>query len=403
MSINRLFDAGLSHAGNGAASDWFMGGPRKRNRHDQPVRYSPDVETIEPDEGETIRGLEEQFKLILDTTSEDYGHAVRSVHAKGHGLAKGRLTVREGLPNELAQGLFAVPGEHEAILRFSTNAGDILDDSITLPRGLAIKILDVTGERLPGADGATQDFVLVNGPAFAAPDPKKFLANLKLLAKTTDKAEGAKKALSAFFRTAETALEAVGGKSALFQTLGGAKPFHPLGQTYFSQTPFRYGDHIAKFQLVPVSGIKDFAEELVDAHGRPDAIREDMNRLLAEQGGVWELRVQLNTDLEKMPIEDASVVWDEKASPFHTVATLTVPPQTAWEHPVSEATEDALSFSPWHGLAAHQPLGGVNRARKDPYKFSADYRGRFNGCPIHEPRALAELGEVARPSGTIEM
>jgi hypothetical protein len=54
-------------------------------------------------------------------------------------------------------------------------------------------------------------------------------------------------------------------------------------------------------------------------------------------------------------------------------------------------TEDELSFSPWHGLAAHQPLGAVNRARKSPYGFSADYRGRVNGCPVHEPRDLNEL------------
>ncbi|WCT74457.1 catalase family protein [Sphingomonas naphthae] len=357
-----------------------------------PVAYSPDVEKHEPDEAETVRGLEDQFKIILDTTSQDYGHAVRSVHAKGHGLAKGKLRVQEGLPSELAQGMFAQSGDYEVILRFSTNAGDILDDSITLPRGLALKVIGVPGERLPGAEGDTQDFVMVNGPAFAAPNPKKFLTNLKLLAKTTDKAEGAKKVLSAFLRTAESALEAVGGQSSMFQTLGGAKPFHPLGQTYFSQTPFRYGAHIAKFQLVPISAIKDFAEEQIDATGRPDAIREEMNRLLPEQGGVWELRVQLNRDLEKMPIEDASVPWDEALSPFLTVATLTVPPQIAWEHPASEATEDALSFSPWHGLAAHQPLGGVNRARKDPYKMSADYRGKFNGCPMHEPRSLAEVG-----------
>lgn len=354
-----------------------------------PVRYSPDVEKPEPDEAETIRGLEEQFKTILETTSKDYGHAVRAVHAKGHGLAHGTLQVVEGLTPELAQGLFAKPGEHKAILRFSTNAGDILDDAISLPRGLALKILDVEGERLPGVEGNTQDFVMVNGPAFAAPNPKKFLANLSLLAKTTDKAEGAKKALSAFLRTAEAGLEAVGVKSALFQTLGGAKPVHPLGQTYFTQTPFRYGDYIAKFQLVPVSMIKEFEGETINASGRPDAIRTAMNELLAEQGGMWELRVQLNTDLEAMPIEDASVAWDEKQSPYRTVATLTVEPQPAWQEPESEAEEDRLSFSPWHGLAAHQPLGGVNRARRNSYKFSADYRARFNGCPIHEPSSSA--------------
>lgn len=358
----------------------------------QPVRYSADVEQQMADEAETVAGLKTQFKTILDTTSKDYGHAVRAVHAKSHGLVPGRLTVHGDLPPELAQGLFASAGEYDAILRFSTNAGDILDDAIRLPRGLAVKVLGVSGERLAGSeDDTTQDFVTANAPAFAAPTPDKFLTNLKLLAATTDKAEGAKKLLSTVARAAEAGLEAIGQKSVLLNTLGGAKPVHPLGTTYFSQTPFRYGDHIAKFQFVPVSGIRDFADETIDASGRPDANREAMNELLEEQGGTWELRVQLNTDLDEMPIEDASAVWDEDASPFRTVATLTVEPQAAWIYGTSERQEDALSFSVWHGLAAHQPLGAVNRARKETYQFSAEYRGRFNGCPIHEPRGLADL------------
>lgn len=356
-----------------------------------PVPYTADVETRADDEAATIAGLEAQFRTIQATTSKDYGHAVRSVHAKGHGLARGTLTIADGLPAELAQGLFATPGSYDAVLRISTNAGDILDDSISLPRGLALKIMGVAGERLPGAEGSTQDFVLVNGPAFAAPDPKAFLGNLKLLTKTTDRIEGVKKAVSTVFRGADAALEAVGGQSSLLQTLGGAKPVHPLGATYYSQTPFRYGAYIAKFALVPVSGIKDYADETVNASGRPDAIREAVNELLVEQGGRWELRVQLCTDLDAMPIEDASVVWDEKASPYRTVATLSVEPQLAWEHGASDRTEDALSFSPWHGLAAHQPLGGVNRARNEPYKLSAEFRGRFNGCPMHQPAGIAEL------------
>lgn len=358
----------------------------------QPVRYSADIERPQASEAETIEGLKEQFKTILDTTSEDYGHAVRSVHAKAHGLVPGKLTVHGDLPPELAQGLFAKAGDYDAILRFSTNAGDILDDAVRLPRGLAVKVLGVEGDRLPGSEGdTTQDFITANAPAFAAPTPEKFLGNLKMLAATTDKAEGAKKVLSSIARAFEAGLEAIGQKSVLLNTLGGAKPVHPLGATYFSQTPFRYGDYVAKFQFVPVSGIKDFADETIDASGRPDANREAMNELLEEQGGTWEMRVQLNTDLDAMPIEDGTAVWDEDASPFRTVATLTVEPQAAWTYGTSERQEDKLSFSVWHGLAAHQPLGAINRARKDTYKFSADYRGRFNGCPIHEPKALEDV------------
>ena len=115
-----------------------------------PIRFSPDVETIASDEAETIDGLKQTFRTILETTSADYGHAVRSVHAKSHGIAHGMLTVAANLPPTLAQGMFATPGQHEAILRISTNPGDILDDAIALPRGLALKILGVEGARLPG-------------------------------------------------------------------------------------------------------------------------------------------------------------------------------------------------------------------------------------------------------------
>jgi hypothetical protein len=359
----------------------------------QPVRFDPSVETIAPDEQETLKTLEGSFQEILETTSQDYGHAVRSVHAKAHGIARGTFTVADDLPAELAQGIFARPGTHEAVIRISTNAGDILDDSVSLPRGLALKVLDVEGARLRGSEGdTTQDFIMVNGPAFSAPDAKAFAKNLKLLAKTTDRFEGVKKAMSATFRVVESALEAVGGQSATLQTLGGAKPVHPLGETYYSQTPFRYGDYIAKVALFPVSpGITRLTGDTVDITSRPDALREVVRDELIEHGGTWEFRVQLNTDLETMPIEDASVVWDEAESPFVTVATLEIPPQLSWEHGVTDRTDDALSYSIWHGITAHQPLGGVNRARNETYKQSADFRGNFNGCPMHEPTKLSEL------------
>lgn len=359
----------------------------------QPVRFDPSVEKIAPDEQETLKALEESFQEILETTSEDYGHAVRSVHAKAHGIARGTFTIADNLPAEVAQGIFATPGTHEAVIRISTNAGDILDDSVSLPRGLALKILDVEGARLPGSEGdTTQDFIMVNGPAFSAPDAKAFSKNLKLLAKTTDRFDGVKKAMSATFRVVESALEAVGGQSATLQTLGGAKPVHPLGETYYSQTPFRHGDYIAKVALFPVSpGLTRLTGDTVDITARPDALREVVRDEMIEHGGTWEFRVQLNTDLEKMPIEDASAVWDEKESPFVTVATLEIPPQLSWEQGVTDHTDDALSYSIWHGVTAHQPLGGVNRARNETYKQSANFRGKYNGCPMHEPAKLSEL------------
>jgi hypothetical protein len=359
----------------------------------QPVPYRDDVERIAPDEGETIRQLNDTFRRILETTSADYGHAVRSVHAKAHGIARGRLTVAANLPLELAQGIFAQPGEYEAVLRISTNAGDILPDRIGLPRGLALKVIGVEGERLPGSDGATtQDFIMVNGPVFTAPDAKAFLKNLKLLARTTDRIETGKTVISKVLRTVEAGLEAVGHPSPTLQQLGGAPHVHPLGETYYSQTPYRYGDYMAKVALFPTGpALTRLTGTTIDTGHDADAIRAAVRRDLMAEGGTWELRVQLNTDLDAMPIEDPRVEWEETRSPFVTVATISVPAQNSWDEPASLATDDALSFSVWHGIAAHRPLGNVNRARRDTYSFSSDFRRSFNRCPMHEPAALADL------------
>lgn len=358
-----------------------------------PIRYSPAIEEVHPEEErKAVSQLDTSLRSILDTTSKDYGHAVRSVHAKGHGIVTGRFEVSPGLPPELAQGLFATPGTYEAVLRFSTAPGDILDDAVSGPRGIALKVLGVPGERLPDAPDGDQDFLMVNGPVFGAKTPGEFAKNLSLLAATTDKSEGLKKAWSATARVLEGALEAVGGKSVLLSQLGGAPEFHPVGQTYFSQVPYRYGDYVAKFSLRPVSpGLTQWRDETITLRGRADALREEVASVMIEQGGSWEFCVQLCTDLDAMPVEDPTVEWDQAASPFVPVATFTVEPQQSWQHGLSEAQEDRLAFSPWHGLTAHQPLGAINRARRPMYEMSASYRSEANGCPMHQIKQIEDL------------
>ena len=198
----------------------------------------PPSNNSKPDEEKTTDELVETLLKISAITYKDGHHALRSVHAKSHALLKGELTVLPGLPPELAQGIFRSPATYPVILRLSSSPGDLLNDSVSTPRGLALKLLDVPGERLEGSEGATtQDFVMVNGPAFAAPNAKKFLGNLKLLASTTDKAPALKSALSATLRGAEKLLEAVGGQSGTLKSLGGEPATHPLGETYFTQVP----------------------------------------------------------------------------------------------------------------------------------------------------------------------
>ena len=128
------------------------------------------------------------MRSISETTFKNAGHPLRSVHAKSHGVLTGEFAVLDNLPKAYAQGLAPTPRSYIAALRFSTWPGGVwLDDRVSTPRGLAIKVIGVDGERVAGSQSErTQDFVMVNGPAFLAPTPKKFLGSLKLLAKTTD-------------------------------------------------------------------------------------------------------------------------------------------------------------------------------------------------------------------------
>ena len=357
---------------------------------DAPLPYQASFEKLEDGEAETTHALVETLEKISHTTFEDTKHGLRGVHAKSHGLLTGQVRVLDNLPPVLAQGLFSKGGSYPAVLRLSTVPGDVLDDKVSTPRALAIKLIGVEGDRLPGSEGdTTQDFVMVNGPAFGAPDAKHFLKNLKLLASTTDKGESLKKAFSALARGTEKVIEAFGGKSGTVIAMGGHPETNILGETFYSQVPSLYGPYVAKFSIAPVSpALKALSGAPVDLHDKPYGIRDAVNAYFAQNDALWELRVQLCTDIDAMPIEDASVPWPEDKSPFITVAQISVPRQVAWSEARSAAIDDGMAFSPWHGLAAHRPIGSIMRVRRVVYDTMSKIRARQNQVSIAEPTSL---------------
>jgi hypothetical protein len=366
-----------------------MNVPNTRN----PLPYQASYEVLEEGEAETRDQLLKTLNGISEVTFKDSGHATRSVHAKSHGLLRGELRVFDNLPAELAQGIFEAAGSWPAVMRLSTVPGDILDDAVSTPRGLAVKVLGVEGKRLEGSEGdVTQDFVLVTGPAFGAPTAKKFLTTLKLLASTTDKAPGLKNALSAVLRGTERALEAVGGESATIKSLGGYPETHILGESFYSQAPILYGPYMAKIAVVPVAAsLVALTGQPLKLSGHPNALRDAVVDYFAMNTAEWEIRVQLCTDLDKMPIENASVPWPEDLSPYVAVARLTAARQVAWSPARSMAIDDNMSFSPWHGIAAHRPIGSIMRVRKLAYELSAKFRADHNRSVNREPRNLDAL------------
>ncbi len=358
-----------------------------------PLRYDPSFEHVADDEAETIQGIVDTMRAITTKTLDDSGHANRSVHAKAHALLVGEMSVRDDLPADYAQGLFAKPGTYPVVLRLSTNPGDILDDRISVPRGCALKVIGVAGERLPGSESmSVQDFVMIDAPIFTAPDAKAFLKSLKLLAATTDRGEGLKRAASFILRNIEKVVEAFGGESGTAISMGGHPMTNPAGATYHTQVPLKHGPYVAKVSLAPASAnLKTLADAPVDLAGKPDGLREELLELFSREGGEWDLRVQLCTNRDTMPVEDATVQWPEEESPHVAVARVRVAPQPSWDERRHLRLDEGLAFSPWHGIEAHRPLGSVMRARKPAYEMSSGVRAEANGCPIHQPRTAADL------------
>lgn len=372
---------------------------------ENPQRYHEGVEDIRPDEPQLAEALSDTMLSIAYKTYAGSAHAIRCVHAKSHALLGAEVEVHDNLPPELAQGLFARPATYDAVMRLSTTPGDILHDSVSAPRGMALKILDISGERLPGAEQSTsQDFVMVNGKVFNSPSGEAFLGSLKLLAATTDRAEGAKKVLSKLLRGVESVAESLGKELTPVKVMGGQPMTHMLGESFYTQVPVRFGAYIAKLGLVPASeNLKALIDRTVSTEGDPDTHRHLIDEFFERETAVWHLKAQLCTNLDDMPVEDPMALWDEDKSPYFTVATITAGPQTAWSEERSEQVDDGMKFSPWNGIAAHRPLGQIMRLRKLAYERSAAFRSERNPTPVTEPArcpfAHGSAGNVVQATG----
>jgi hypothetical protein len=102
-------------------------------------------------------------------------------------------------------------------------------------------------------------------------------------------------------------------------------------------------------------------------------MRLALEETLRSQEVLFEFQVQLRTSAQTMPIEDATVEWPESESPYRTVAHLLLPRQEIAALR-QQASYQNLAFNVWHALAAHRPLGGINRVRRWAYGLSSAWR-----------------------------
>jgi hypothetical protein len=359
----------------------------------RPVRYTPEVEHLLPNEAELLIQTGERVLGMAQTVRRAHGHAMHATHAKAAGLLKGQLHIAEDLPPELAQGLFARPGCYDVLVRYAPGPSDPVSDKASGQRGMSLKVLGVEGPHLPESrETTTQDWVLALDPAFVASTAEDFLRSFRrVAAKSPGVPESLIVAGSRLARGAEAVLETVGLESSNLRFFG-RPPQHPASEIYYSQAPVRYGDYIAKLAIFPtpetLAAIGDPA--LATSHD-DEAARHALQAYYAQHTGTYEVRVQLCTDLQTMPVEDAAVVWSEVQSPYRTVARLVLPPQEAYSEARRQYMDERLAFNPVHALQAHRPLGSIMRVRTKVYLQAQDFRQQANGVVPAEPRSHAEV------------
>jgi len=358
---------------------------------DRPLPYTDAVEVIPADEADDIQRVVRALEVILARSEAKSGQFRADVHVKTHGYAQGDFRVLPNLPEELAQGLFDHDAVYSAVVRFSNAASQPQGDLIPDGRGMAIQVRGVEGDMVFGVEqsGPTQDFVMINHPVFFARNVKDYL-RLEQVIEQTD---------GSTLATLQGAL--TGGdwnplhwhwrEVLTVARIAGQLPTHPASHTYFSMAPIRYGKYMAKYRAKPASDRVDSYLDLIKRLGsEADALRLALEDTLRTQEVLFEFQVQLRTSERSMPIEDASIEWPESESPYRTVAHLFLPRQ---EIPLlrEQNAFTNLSFDVWHALAAHCPLGGINRIRRWVYPLSSAWRCRQAEIKLAHPPSPGDI------------
>ena len=354
------------------------------------VRYEPSVEVKQPDEDALAGNILASIARINQEVFDAHRHALRQAHAKSHGVLKGELTVYPDLPPHLQQGLFATPKTYPVIIRLSTAPGDILSDRVRSSCGMAIKALGVDGPKADPADATkNHDILLVNSPIYFG-DVAAYWKVQQIIERQTGGPEEILAAVEFVARGAKSALGAVGLTVPVLLTALAASGDHILGETFHSMAAMRFGDYIAKLSAAPLSqSVRRLTG--IPAHGADGVLRDFVVEFFRTETAEYEIRAQLCTNLERMPVEDASVKWPDDLSPQQPVGKITIPPQNAYSPARRVYADDALSFTPWRCLEAHRPLGSIMRLRLKVYEASSRFRHTMNARPQSEPRDISEL------------
>ena len=366
------------------------------------VRYSPEIETFDPKLSEYMTRIIDfwEKKVRESPITEGSGRAVRGAHAKTIGVVRAEVEILSHAPSPYAQGIYAKPGRHDALIRFSSASNHLGPDALLGPvLGFAIKIFDVDGIKLveDEPDATTFDYVLKNNPTFIANTAKHYLFIQEIGDHVGDYLKRGRPGfheLLTDFLTGKGTLEqedwAWDELFAFVKTATQTPVRNPLLNAYWTMAAVRHGDYVAK---VRVAAAEENAENAIHHHldlsSGPDVFGPTLVDELQAHAFDFDLQVQLCTDLTAMPVNDSTVEWPEKLSPFVTVGRVHVPRQDI-SGPENLEKGDALAFNQWRVTAEHRPLGEIMDVRRI-YTASANVRRTLNHQPQREPTSADEV------------
>ncbi len=322
-----------------------------------------------------IPGEEEITRKIKDhmarfTEREYQGRiAERAGNTKTYGVVRAEFRVREDVPPEFRKGVFTQPVSFPAWIRFGgpgpLSPPDVADSGIL---SIGIKLMGVPGEKFLPDEKATQDFTGISCPTFTTPN---IVENVKLQRQIY-----ARTPVLYFINPFDSHV-----LDMTMQGLYARMNTNPLEVRYWSCVPFLLDEGQAmKFSVKPCTKTKT----KVPWNPPDDWLRQSMATTLARNDVELDFSLQLQTNPKRMPIEDASIEWPERMSPFVPVAKIVIPKQT-FDSPEQFVFARKLSYNPWHAIGAHRPLGNQNRARREIYFELSKLRQSMNQEPHVEP------------------
>jgi hypothetical protein len=250
--------------------------------------------------------------------------------------------------------------------------------------------LGVSGPKaLPGDNTANQDFLLVNHKSYFS-DAAAYLSAQRQFEQQPRMPDFVLRAAGLVARGLVKFSNMTGLAIPMVLHAVGDAGNNILGESFYSEGALRFGDYVARLSAVPVS------ETVMRLTGQPsyvdeNAILNSVVEFFSKNSAEYELRAQLCVDLQRTPIEDASIDWPEEVSSPHPLAKITLPSQIADNQARRTYADDVLSFDPWRCLADHQPLGSIMRLRKDAYQASRAFRQ--NHTPHTQPKEPQHISE----------